>query len=382
MIGIYCEEQITIGRYMKAKLLGVEIFKSNTVDKKLIGKDNIIMIVDRYDPKYEEEIYNIANRLNIEFWNVATGKILFAFGNKLVLKELKNPLIYYLQYVFWKRKCVTKKSVMVNRFINSTPRNPIIICSPPKTADITLNLTLDLYKSEVSYINLSHLPRLINKEKIKTKLGKIKIITGIREPISQNLSRMFQDISAGMNATDWILGDITMNKHEKKNIIKKCENLFIQNGEDVQLLWDNYIERYIYPTDLNDRMSIEPKCVQVFLKEFKNNIFDILEYPFDKEKGYAIVSEDNIEVFVYQLEKLNNVIPELSSFVGVVFDDLKNGNVAEDKWVGDAYKQAKKTITLSPEYFERCYKEPYVQHFYSEKDIAKFKEKWRENVIN
>lgn len=106
-----------------------------------------------------------------------------------------------------------------------------------------------------------------------------------------------------------------------------------------------------------------------------------MSYPFDKEKGYTIIKEGNIEVFVYQLEKLNDVFLELSDWVGVPFEKMVNANKAEDKWVGESYKQACKEIEITQEYFDRCYNEPYVKHFYSDEDIEKFKERWRSHIV-
>ncbi len=77
-------------------------------------------------------------------------------------------------------------------------------------------------------------------------------------------------------------------------------------------------------------------------------------------------------MFVYQLEKLNQFVNELSQWIGVPIDQLINGNVATDKWVSLSYKQAVEEIQISEEYFERCYREPFVSHFYSESDIQKF----------
>ncbi len=62
------------------------------------------------------------------------------------------------------------------------------------------------------------------------------------------------------------------------------------------------------------------------------------------------------------------------------FESLLNDNVGEDKWYGDSYKQAKKELIISQEYFDAAFNEPYVKHFYSEADIEKFKAQWRPHI--
>lgn len=121
-------------------------------------------------------------------------------------------------------------------------------------------------------------------------------------------------------------------------------------------------------------------AIQYFLPFFGKYIIDITQYPFDQQKGYAIIREGNLEVFVYQIEKLNYVVDELSEWIGVEFQTLERDNEASNKWIAGSYQQAQDDITFSKEYFDRCFAEPYVQHCYSQEDIAKFKEKWKGHI--
>ncbi len=107
---------------------------------------------------------------------------------------------------------------------------------------------------------------------------------------------------------------------------------------------------------------------------------DITKYPFDQDKGFTVIKKDNVEVFVYQLEKLNDLIPELSSWLNVPFDKFINGNMATEKWSGDSYKRAQKEIEITQEYFDKCFDESYVKHCYSKADIEKFKARWRPHI--
>lgn len=78
---------------------------------------------------------------------------------------------------------------------------------------------------------------------------------------------------------------------------------------------------------------------------------------------------------------MNDIAKEISEFVGGDFVKWEMANVAADKWVADSYKQAQKEIKFSQEYFDKCFDEPYVKHFYSDEDIEKFKTRWRTHII-
>lgn len=248
----------------------------------------------------------------------------------------------------------------------------VYICTPAKTADIAIGSTFD--KHRVGYFNFWQRPSLLARE-IK-KNTNFRLIIGVREPISQNLSLMFE-----MFAIDYFfqmaLSDLIEFNKSKEFPIENYKTLFKKGHGNVQNLWDLYIDKYINHSKI-DIWNLQ--YIQFFFYKLKEHFFDILAHPFDQEKGYTIIKEGNTEVFIYQLEKLNNIVPELSDWVGVPFDKIEKGNVGEDKWIGDTYKQAQKEIQITQEYFDKCFDEPYVKHFYSEEDIEKFKARWKPHI--
>lgn len=129
------------------------------------------------------------------------------------------------------------------------------------------------------------------------------------------------------------------------------------------------------------------KTMEKFIPKFNEEFLDLMKYEFDKEQGYSIIKDDNIEVFVYTLEKMNDIAKPLSDWVcegtnNTPFDSWERANLAEDKWIAETYKQAQKELKFSREYFEKCYNDPYVKHFYSNEDIEKFKQKWQQNIVD
>lgn len=314
---------------------------------------------------------------------------------------------------------IERKRVLYNSLIEQIGRKSmeyVIICSPPKTGDHTLNNTFNLInetesrsnrynlnriiaaficktglnkmsnsvskyeerlknKKKIDYVNIFHSPELFKKNLYNNKT--IKIITAMREPIVSNLSLVFQHLGASLGMIHQQILPLLI-QYGKDDFLNIAENIFVKGMDDVQILFDSYIKERV-----NSNIKIIPESVapmQDFFPLFNENIVNLYEHPFDKEKGYSIIKEGNIEVFVYQLEKLNSIVPELSKWIGVPFDKLENGNVAADKWAGESYKQAQKEIEISQEYFDRCYNEEYVKHFYSEEDIEKFKARWRPHI--
>ncbi len=271
-----------------------------------------------------------------------------------------------------------------NRFIDYTLKHKNsdainLICMPPKTGDYTMNFTFE--NARIDYINIGHttnfLAEYIDKCIYSKYCNKIKIITAVREPISQNMSIVFQLLSAlGINYSKFLQYNMYCLTNTDLANILKYKDIIFKNGGDVQAFFDNYIKI----NEIANPNRFTELSIQNFIPSFQENIIDIMKEPFDKEKGYCIIKEDNIEVFVYQLEKLNDIVPALSEWVGVPFDSLVINNVGESKWNGASYKQAQKELKFSQEYFDKCYSEPYVKHFYSEEDIEKFKNRWRGNI--
>lgn len=229
---------------------------------------------------------------------------------------------------------------------------PIIVCMLGKTGDITMIRTL----TNFSLILQTHCPYLLHKD--YTKGRKIKIITAVREPIIRDLSHLYQFISN----FDGYHGFF----NQEDGFTQEVIDLYSSN--DAQLYFDKFVQVY------------ENSRTNKWFSSFKDSTVDLLKYPFDTEKGYTIVQEDNYDIFVYQLEKLNNLLPELSNWLGYPLEKLVNANLASDKWIGESYKQAQKELQITQEYFDQCYDDPYIKHFYSEEDISKFKARWAPHI--
>lgn len=224
--------------------------------------------------------------------------------------------------------------------------NLIAITQPGKTGDYTIINTLK--KNDVPFIFTRHMSSVL-------KGKKLKVITGFRDPISKDLSSLFEHIGQGV---------VSLNEH----VTFAMFDAFLET-RNAQELFHAMFE------------SDQENNIEIYFNEFSKNVVNILDYPFNREEGYTIIKNENFDVFVYQIEKLNSIIPQLSKWVGFPFDTLENANVASTKWVASSYKKAQKEIKFSKEYFDRRYEDPFVRHVYSEQDIEIFKKKWKDNVI-
>ena len=105
---------------------------------------------------------------------------------------------------------------------------------------------------------------------------------------------------------------------------------------------------------------------------------DILDYPFDREKGYSIISENGIKILIIKVERLSQMAEVIGEFLGNQKIELSNKNVGCDKEYAHIYKEIKGKIRIPKEYVEHYYKNnPYTNHFYSKDERRAFWDKWK-----
>lgn len=103
---------------------------------------------------------------------------------------------------------------------------------------------------------------------------------------------------------------------------------------------------------------------------------DVFDYQFNKEKGFVQINNSNADILILTLEKLDTLIPSvLSEFVG------KNLKVKRSrKRVSEVYDQVKSKFKLPKPIVRRLYDSTWTKHFYTDKDIEKFVERWSDNA--
>lgn len=182
------------------------------------------------------------------------------------------------------------------------------------------------------YHNESSLRRL--QETLSAfKNHKIRIITGIWQPIECMVSAMWQTVQFPFRQNDICF-----------------DNVF--NGE-----FDFFMETW--------------------LREQLEAVFgiDVFDYPFDKNKGYTIIKKDNISVFLYRLDFLSSLEDEKGQFTGVENFKVVCDNIAANKEYVLAYHSFLEEVRLSGDFLEKVCNSKVMTHFYTieEQDHYKLK---------
>lgn len=300
------------------------------------------------------------------------AKLVLMYIKQCKIREETNGVILKSSISYVDSVYENVRQQWINRLLELEDGIDVILCQAVKTGDTTMTTTLQ--KKGINCVNVWHTPELINKTELLKKYKKIKISMAIREPISQNLSYLYMALSR--------IGDATHSIPDRLGI-EDIAQLFCYEGGDVQKIFDLWIEASSYIQGYNDYFSLNNSryaMIQHFIVSFQLFIVDFMQYPFDKEAGYTLIKNGNIEVFVYQLEKIDNILPQMSDWLETPIDNLINGNIRENTWLGESYKQAKRDIRITQEYFDKCFSEPYIKHCYSEHDIEKFKAKWKKHI--
>jgi len=168
---------------------------------------------------------------------------------------------------------------------------------------------------------------------------KIKIITLVREPISREVSDIFQN--------------------------------FMTFTQDIE---STSYKQVISELDSKDYSYV----LNWFDSEMKNFLgFDIYAFPFNKEAGYQVYNHNGIEILCLKLEKLNHAgVEALKRFLSFKNLIVYNSNISQLKKGNALYNKVKKEYKIKKEKAEDLYNSKYVNHFYSGAEIEIFKKRW------
>lgn len=253
------------------------------------------------------------------------------------------------------------ESIKAEQYLLCEENTPLFLCLPPKTGDHSL---IDTFQREnISHHFLFHDPSAFPMDLLDRPT---KLITAVRDPIAQNISFLYQvlgDLSHSITAVD-------LCARRQKDFFVKKEG----DSPDVQQLFPHLCQA------IQENACYGAPPIQHFLPSFQKHIFDLCQGEFHQDEGYGIVKQGDLSVFVFQIEKLNQLLPQLSQFLQKDILSLEMGNLTQDKWLASSYQQALASLHFPQSYVEDCYKAPWVSHFYSPKDIQAMKQRWASHV--
>lgn len=192
--------------------------------------------------------------------------------------------------------------------------------------------------------------------KIRRNLGEAHytVIAGVRDPIAKEISNYFEladEVDHGLRDED--------GSFDTSQIISYLLDRF--RRFDVEE--DSFFTTAWFDQELKGTLGI-----------------DIYEYPFDHSQGYSIFRCADLDLLVYQYERLGEIFRyALSELLGLSVSDipeLRRDNVGTSKWYADLYTEAKDAIVIPAEVCKKVYGTEFVRHFYSDETIDEWIEHW------
>lgn len=377
----HCEKMIDLFNYHNVKVFAICDFDSNKSGEKIKGIE-IISLSQLKDLSHKGHSLVIQEIPWFDEWErVKFQTQELNVKSYIMIRETWHILLFKQRYDLYKAnpkfviadKDIDETIVKMRReelrqyVENSFGESVNIICTPCKVGDHTLIETFNKYN--IPFIQLWRTPNAFDENIFKNTNNKVRIFVGLRDPIAQNLSWVYQLLARSVIDEQELLNELICN-HEY--LFRECGN--------AQYFFDIWLKNLNY---LNVSKIEKPILhhIQGILNQFQTEICDFTKYPFNKEKGYTIIKEDNKEIFIFQLEKLNYLVAEISSFLETNIEDLVVTNKASDKWIDESYKRAQKELKFSIEYYEKCLNEDFVKHCYCDDDINQMRSKWFPNII-
>jgi hypothetical protein len=173
------------------------------------------------------------------------------------------------------------------------------------------------------------------------------LIVGVREPVAQYLSLVFEHWWMYVDTPDTLTADSIRTKMVDDPWWFHCNNWFRR--------------------ELGQAIGI-----------------DVFARPFPVERGWDTYENDTARVLVIRQENLDCFPQALCALRGVDYEDviMEDRNKAESKDYASTYAKVKKTFCLDEQEIEAIYSHPQVQHFYSKDEIATFRKRWCPGTVS
>jgi len=193
------------------------------------------------------------------------------------------------------------------------------------------------------------------------KNHQIKIISGVREPVSRTISAFFtwmdkigtrNDYSQYSGYSNYYLGD-------REDIIKK----------NIDIIIEKFFEALSKDDIFDPLESWFDKNIKKYFE------IDVYNEKFDQDQGFCQIDKGNHSLFLYRQEDLkNNVTGGIKDFLGIKSDDfyIQQHNQSSNNWNSDIYREFKNNIKFDIKHLEKIYCNKKFRHFYSEKNIENF----------
>lgn len=155
------------------------------------------------------------------------------------------------------------------------------------------------------------------------------------------------------------------------------KKVFLDSGDALQWKFIAGVREPIMGgiSEINKTQNMESGIINIvnyivghFDNQYKNSLgVDVYEYDFDHEKGYTIISKDNIELLIYRFEDLPRIFSQaIEEYLGIPDLKLPHINVAPQK-----------KFHFDKKFLDEIYSSRMIRHFYTEEEIENFYRQWQ-----
>lgn len=361
---------------IRRKFFGLQIIGNDELCEKCSAND-VLIISDNEKAEKAVELLSSHGLFKTVISTVyAVGKsIYYNYQDSRVSDKMKDKVEYYdLCQRLTRRQVEELVSGLKPWDIRySVPDHMIMLLTTNKVGSMSLYHELKARERECvhvhdlySYFWINHIDE---KDYMRwfdyLKKSKIKLVAGVREPISRDFSKFFQLDSV------LLMNEFSHEKTIKERCLDFLKSQTMCGGtffDEDYYTYNNYWEKNLQYGAEFDFFDLEIK------RAFG---IDIFEKPFDKAKGYTVYQQGDMTLLVYRLEDFKKLESVFADFFGCPGFCIRSENAAADKMYRHAYNAMKEQISLPPEYIEFYYKNnPRMDYFYSKEEQQAFLKKW------
>lgn len=227
----------------------------------------------------------------------------------------------------------------------------VLIFQPGKVGSNTVSCSLA--KQGINTVHLHVFPECLREHKrfIQERLNPVKIITLVREPIGRDISDFIQYFG-----WDYLMIDRMhlekMDSNIEDRLIDSLRNQ-CNMGDGFEFDW--------FHTELETLTGI-----------------DVFQYPFDRDRGYVLISEGKYEILVLTLEKLKENSRIIGDFCGIGNFVMENANEAKGKRYKYLYENLMEKVRIPQDVIDKYfYGNKSMDYFYSDDEKKRFLERYR-----
>lgn len=332
---------------------GYEIVSPNKLTE-IINKTNYVIFIAAISLDTQDDILKTIKHFGLEDIDAYT-EYAFRWGVYLNQKDCKIPSLNQQECRSDDRMKIENTYLELQRlkYFTFAPmyEEMIFIYQPPKVGSTSIHESIlaagkyALHVHELGEIQYSE-----GNIKKMAQMHNARIISLVRDPVARAISLLWFSLRR-----------------------KEPYHVMVENGGQVS--FDHIQKAYFYD-------GFENQEFQWFDNEMKKVFgINVYEYPFDREKGYSIIKQDNLEVMLLTTERINDLEEEIGNFVGIGNFKLETKNTASKSDYRFAYSEYKEKVSLSRSMLDRVYfGNSYMRHFYTESMINNFYHQWETHI--